>query len=91
MASTSPERTEIAQRLEAARVASDRSVAWSARKAGMSASSLRRKLDGEADFYVWEVARLATAYGRPMSDFLPESWGEEVDEGAGSAASAKAA
>ena len=60
--------TETADRIEVAKLVE------AARKAGISASSLRRKLDGEADFYLWEIARIAGALGRKMSEFLPAGW-----------------
>lgn len=74
MATETVDRIEVAKLVEAARTEADRSVAWLARKAGISASSLRRKLDGEADFYLWEIARIAGALGRKMSEFLPAGW-----------------
>lgn len=74
MATATADRIEVAKLVEAARIEADRSVAWLARKAEISSSSLRRKLDGEADFYLWEIARIAGALGRKMSEFLPADW-----------------
>ncbi|MGZ0067821.1 helix-turn-helix domain-containing protein [Microbacterium arborescens] len=88
MATDTAPRTAVAERVAAARIDADRSVAWLARRARISPTSLRRKLDGDVDFTVWELADIARALGLRISHFLPEGWD---DADAVTPAAAKAA
>ncbi|GAB2702597.1 ribosome-binding protein aMBF1 (putative translation factor) [Microbacterium marinum] len=84
MATPNTQRGDLIDAIETARIADDRSVAWLARRGNIPTSTLRRKLAGEADFSVWEVAALARALGVRVSDLLPEGWenAEQDDESA---------
>lgn len=49
----------------------DRSMKWTADRAGIANATFRRKLRGGGDFTVSEVARIAQALGIHPADLLP--------------------
>lgn len=52
----------------------ERTYTWTANKAGMSPATMRRKLNGGADFTIGEVARIAAALGKAPADLLPREF-----------------
>lgn len=72
MATTNDYRAELASRVEAARIAADRTPAWLARKVDISATAMRNKLAGKVDFYTWEIAKIAAALGRTITELVPD-------------------
>lgn len=56
-------------------VSAERSRNWVANKAGLSANTLNRKLNGGSDFTVNEVARISRALGVPAATLLPVEFG----------------
>lgn len=49
----------------------DRSMKWTADRAGIANATFRRKIHGGGDFTVSEVARIAKALGIHPADLLP--------------------
>jgi predicted transcriptional regulator len=56
----------------------ERSQQWVANKAGIPVTTLRRKLQGQTDFRLSEVANIACALNVNPSDLLPHSFRSEV-------------
>jgi transcriptional regulator with XRE-family HTH domain len=61
----------IAERLREAMKTQERSVAWVARKSGMSERRIARRLKGEVSFTVDELATIADALGLHEASFMP--------------------
>jgi DNA-binding phage protein len=56
----------------------ERSQQWVAEKSGIPATTLRRKLQGQSDFYLAEVANIAQALNLTPSELLPSEFRPEV-------------
>lgn len=68
-----------AERIDKARLKADRSQRWLSNQTGISLSSLGRKLNGHADFYLDEVAKIARALNVPTSSLLPPDFTAEAE------------
>lgn len=66
--------TETAYLVAKAIEAAERSQKWTADKAGMSPATLRRKVNGGADFTVGELERIAKALGVAPRTLLPPAF-----------------
>lgn len=55
----------------------ERSMQWTAQKAGFSTSTFRRKALGEGEFKVSELARIAKALSVPPWSLLPEEFAKK--------------
>mgnify|MGYP002355992270 CR=1 FL=1 len=76
MATNEETRELVAQALKRA----DRSEKWTADQAGIAYPTFRRRLRGDKDFTVSEVARIAHALQIKPSDLLPAQF--RIDEAA---------
>lgn len=65
---------EVAERINEAIAAAERSNAWVARKAVIALTTLNRKLDGGTDFTVSEVRRIAHALAVAPASLLPDEF-----------------
>lgn len=63
-----------ADMISAAMKTADRSMKWTADRAGIAVPTFRRKLNGGGDFTVSELARIARALGVHPADLLPEQF-----------------
>lgn len=52
-------------------VNADRSQLWLSKQTGIPLTTLRRKLDGHSDFFLGEVARIASALELTPCELLP--------------------
>ncbi|KJL37089.1 hypothetical protein RR49_01201 [Microbacterium ginsengisoli] len=63
-----------AELVEDAILAADRSVKWTAERAGLAIPTLRRKVRGGGEFTISEIARIAKALGLHPTQLLPEEF-----------------
>jgi hypothetical protein len=70
--------TDASQIIFQAILDAERSQQWVANKAGIPVTTFRRKLQGQADFYLGEVANIAVALNLNPSDLLPADFRGEV-------------
>lgn len=62
---------ETAALITEAMTTADRSMKWTADRAGIANATFRRKIHGGGDFTVSEVARIAQVLGIHPADLLP--------------------
>lgn len=65
---------ETIEKIEAALQAADRSKNWVAKKSGISASTLHRKLHGGGAFTIPEIVRIANALRISPIELLPSEF-----------------
>ena len=69
---TADVRQVVANAILSALKESQRSKRWLAAQSGIAYSTLRRKLDAQADISVVDLARIAEALERSPASFLPD-------------------
>ena len=67
-----------AELIEQARKNAERSQKWTAEKAGMSATTFKRKINGGADFTISEALRVANALSVPPYTLLPQAFTRDL-------------
>lgn len=73
------EMQEVAGLVQEAMKQADRSMKWTAVKAGLKVSTFRRKVLGEGEFKVSELAQVARALDITPAMLLPEAFKKEVN------------
>jgi DNA-binding phage protein len=70
--------TDASQIIFKAILDAERSQSWVANKSGIPVTTLRRKLQGQGDFRLGEVASIAQALNLTPADLLPTEFFREV-------------
>lgn len=70
--------TDTASLIEGAIKDAERSMKWTAERAGIANATFRRKIHGGGDFTVGEVARIAKALNIHPADLLPVEFHQAV-------------
>jgi transcriptional regulator with XRE-family HTH domain len=70
---------EVAGRVRAALAENDRTQAYLSRSTGIPITTLKRKLDGLADFTLRDIDRIARALKCPPKTLIPDAFRSEQD------------